>query len=187
MSKALLRRAEGKFKVADFKRADLVDRLYMYMIQPSTFEGVISFDEKDRLEKIKAAHALLLEFGSEYKVAGILRSRYPELKKHAGLAESLISDTKRLFGDIQGLNEQYERYIIKEKYYKVIEEAQAAEDFETVRKCLDSIAKLEGLNRPAEVAEEIPDLTIPPLVITTDPDVLKARNTENIEEAAANE
>lgn len=190
MSKALLRAGEAEFNHNDWKIADRVDRLYMYILWPTRFKPSITERELEYLKRLKTTYGLLVDYGSEVKVERFLRHQFRENSGELAYIKQLINDTKRLFGNFLEHNEDFERWALKERYMRVMDHAEADGDFETVRKCLDSIAKLEGLNRPQKVEETVKDLTMPPLIITTDPKALddkdeafKEELIQSIEEA----
>lgn len=156
----------------DWRRAekdkDRLDRIYMYMLQPDYFEPYISKYDKQYLGRLTEVHALFREYMSEYKVMKAM-IRLFDWVSVPNRCKPYIQDCQRLFGDFQKRSAEFDRMILRERYFKIAERAKAAEDFDTERKCLDSIMKLDGLDKHGVGEEDPQQITIPAITFTTDP------------------
>lgn len=174
MSKALLKKHSDIWTKLDYKKADTaVERCFLYMMRPQYFENVISQHDRDYLDRLKMTHALILEHGSHSTVSKIIADTFPGISGSMAKARQYIEDTRRLFGDLIEPRPEYDRMILKEKFMRIAELAEKAEDYDTQRKCFDSIMKLEGLDKHTpEMAPPPPPGEIPTITITSDPGAL---------------
>lgn len=180
MSRVLLRKI---FSRNDFLKATRVERMYMHMLQPS-FE--LSQEDADHLDLLRAAYLIIVKGKSRAETARLIKS----LTGAAGTSEyRIIAEAQQLFGNFEEVDKRVQRGILRDKLNRLLQIAEGDlsdfsdnedpedpevfvarnKDTEPARKIIETLMKLDRLDLDDE---EMPDTTIPELIITSNPKVL---------------
>jgi hypothetical protein len=156
------------------------------MIQPS-FE--LCQEDADHLDLLRAAYLIIVKGKSRAETARLIKS----LTGAAGTSEyRIIAEAQQLFGNFEEVDKRVQRGILRDKLNRLLQIAEGDlsdfsdnedpedpeffiarnKDTEPARKIIETLMKLDRLDLDDE---EIPDTTIPELIITSNPKVLNQR------------
>ena len=196
MSRVLLRKI---FSRNDFLKATRVERMYMHVLQPS-FK--LSLEDADHLDLLRAAYLIIVKGKSRAETARLIKS----LTGAAGTSEyRIMAEAQQLFGNFEEVDKRVQRGILRDKLMRLLEIAENEieenhkqvegegnsedgvaivlnSDTDRPRKIIETLMKLDRLDLDDE---EMPDTTIPELIITSNPKVLNQQ--VEVEEAELEE
>lgn len=180
MSRVLLRKI---FSRNDFLKATRVERMYMHMLQPSF---ILSQEDAEHLDLLRAAYLIIVKGKSRAETARLIKA----LTGAAGTSEyRIMAEAQQLFGNFEEVDKRVQRGILRDKLNRLLEIAEGdlsdlsdnedpdapevfvarTKDTEPARKIIETLIKLDRLDLDDE---EIPDTTIPELIITSNPQAL---------------
>ncbi len=183
MSRVLLRKI---FSRNDFLKATRVERMYMHMLQPSF---ILSPEDAEHLDLLRAAYLIIVKGKSRAETARLIKA----LTGAAGTSEyRIMAEAQQLFGNFEEVDKRVQRGILRDKLMRLLEIAEneieenakraqgedpdeegvsiiVNSDTDRPRKIIETLMKLDRLDLDDE---EIPDTTIPELIITSNPKAL---------------
>lgn len=165
----------------DWRKAkkDRLQRIYLYVMEPTVFGRCISKYDLEHLDRMQVALSLFQHYMSESKVEKALVKAIKSLRSVAEV-RPIIRDCKELFGDMMERDKDFDRMILRERLYKIAERAKDSEDYDTERKCIDSIMKLDGLDKHESV-DAVPELKLPKIVFSNNISALLESDAEEAE------
>ena len=163
------------------------------MIEPERFEGLLTFDDEERMDKLQKAY----------------QGCYKELRHSAAVkyiqnnvrgcetmykASKLLDDMQKLYGRFLDKNQRLKQSILVEKMHEDVELMRAmaktlydAEDYinaasilERANNIREKAAKIEGLDKIGYDFDP-EKFQLPEVVITTDPRALKGEDYDEAE------
>jgi len=164
----------------------------MYMMQPEDF--TISDQDERYLEDLTAVFHVMSQVMSDKKVVNILRkSIFKRRNLSLATVYRMITDTRDLFGNVVKRNREFDKTVIRDKYIalhdKLIRISMACQNdpkasikaIEQARLTLSNIVRLDGLDQQAAEGLTPDQLSLPTLIITSDPAALINGNIEEAE------
>lgn len=155
-------------------KGDKLDKYRAHLIEGAP----LSEEEHLMLSRYRRAMAMLLN-------GETLQSTVRALKSDVELSESqrytIVSDAKRLFGNVHEADKQGLRYLHYENYIRLAKKAEDAGDFKTAKLAWDSASKLESLFAKEDKTHGLDPMAFmkaTAIVFTTDPEVFKQQQRE---------
>jgi len=137
------KRRKQIFTIDDWKQADRIERLYIYLLQPDDFE--LSYEDEEYLDCLKQVWTILGKTMAKMKQVSRIVDMIGVTTR---TAFKYIDDAQALFGEILKTDAEVELAVMKERYYRLADKAEKDGDFDTARRCMDSaqniIEKLEA-------------------------------------------
>lgn len=187
-STGLVRRLEKQlYDHEAFKKADRMERIFIYLASGGEISPYqISQTEKNYLEKMRRAYALLFEHRSLREAIKIFRAEEGSTKGNEWTAPKIMHNAQLMFGHFEEVNRRVQRGMIRESLLlrlkaaeEMVETAKAdpentGRDFAALEKVvqgyLKQLADLDDLKTRDGGQER--DTTIPVIEFTNDPESL---------------
>lgn len=176
------------YSLADFQKADRLDRIRMHMIEPERFV----LNDQDEVYYLQLQEAWLL-VSNEVREAVAIRLIQDKVDgcETYYKANRVLRDVEALFAPFLSKNRTIQRARIIEKMYLFAEKAESKaiwtdeEGLEYVdqewlmlaQKFYREAAEMEGLNKIEESMLDADDIEIPEIEITSDPQAFLAMQT----------
>lgn len=169
------------YSLADFQKADRLDRIRMHMIEPERFD--LGDDDQKYFQALQEAWLLVCNETREVVAIRLIQEQVPGFDSWYR-SNKLLRDVETLFAPFLERNKAVQRARVVEKLYLMasIAERQAMvkdedtgeiygdkEWMEIAGKLLMDAAKLDGLDRDTTELINPDDVTIPEIEITSDP------------------
>ena len=144
---------------------------------------VLSDDEEKKVARYKAIFSMLIQHGSEIRVARLIEKLY---RLNYRQARNLINQTKDLFCDIQATNKEAMRVLQIERRRQMVREVMADKDLSAdqrhhLRHVIElRIEKIAGLEDKDAISfkDLLKQLQLPDVVITDNPAILDIQHEE---------
>ena len=176
MSSQLL--SKRVFSVKDWKKANRIERYYMYMMDPDRF--ALTDTEANHLNAIKRAFNLTHDKITRAEAITIIQDNIAFYEEWAK-ASKLFTDVQNLFGNLIKRNKEYQRTLLIEKLLKLADLAELEGNITEARRCLVAAGKFDHLDKPTEEAINPADYEIPEPLFTDDPKVLVVEDIDHEE------
>lgn len=132
----------------DWKKADQIDRLYMHLLEPERW--VLTPTDEEKLQRLRLVWKTVVKYNTpRQRLMPIIQAFQVSERE----AFRLIESAKELFLDLLDLDYDLELRIMYDRYQQIAAKCKAEEDWDGVRKSMDSAqAVLEKIraSRPAE-------------------------------------
>lgn len=183
-----------------FKEATRLDRIYMAMIEPERFEGLLSFEEQAYLDKLQLAyHGCFNELRHSAAIFYIQKNIRDCESMYK--ANRLLEDMQALYGRFLLKNKLLKQAIVVERMYEAAERMQeyakelyqpgrdedgnplpANKDLaiaveEKAMLMLEKAAKMDGLDK-LQTGFDPKEFQLPEVEVTSDPAVLREGKDE---------
>lgn len=157
------------FSEVDFKNADRIDRMYIYLLDKGRFE--LNLTDRTYLSILKRAYAILCEGKPRRETVKLIAYLEDEAETNV---YRIIRDAQNLYARFEDVDRRIQRGILREKLELLAQKAEEKDDLFQARLCYEALSRLDGLNR---VDDEKPKKTeLPKVVIfTNNPQALAAQ------------
>lgn len=159
----------------DFKNGSKLDRIMMAEMQPEKF--MLSDYEQRYLEDLREAYGLVSDELSEGVAVVKIRNLMIGYESYAAAAK-LLSDMQEYWRRFISKNKEYKQGMVAAKIYALAKKAEdiaeTVEELDLVTKMLERAAKLEGLDKIADLGINPDDIQIGDVIITSDIRALRA-------------
>lgn len=155
------------FTEDEFKAAEPLDRLYMYLMQPDDFW----LDQREglKLEALRSTWAIMCSKPSTWRRVKVIMEA---LHVSEGTARRYIHEAAQLFGDILKTDTDIELRILRDKYLSLAERAELSGEYDVARRCYDSAsAMMDKIEARTPVQKRV----FAAVVFTNDPKALTSR------------
>lgn len=190
------------YSLGDFRKADRIGRLRMYMIEPDRFD--LNNEDQNYYNDLNRAYQLVFE---ELQMSVAIRAIQGVIPGAESWhkANAILRDVYELFGPFLIKNKELRRAILVEKLYAMakIAESRAYGEYQdedgknhewadqewmlVAEKLYSQAAKIEGLDQHEQQMIDPDDIMIPAIEITSDPAAFIAAQAEEAEEAEDDE
>ena len=181
------------YSLADFQKANRLDRIRMHMLEPERF--VLSDDDGEYYRQLQHAYHMVFDELRESVAMKAIMENVPGANTWHR-ANKVLRDIYELFSPFLKKNKDLRRAIVLEKLYMLADVAQKRAVFtytdykgdqqegadrewmEMAERLLTQAAKIEGLDQPEKAAFDPEELLIPEIEITSDPAAFLASQME---------
>jgi hypothetical protein len=185
------------YSIEDFKKAPLLDRIRMYMIEPERFD--LNDRDYQYYRKLNQAFQIVFEEVAEGAAIKMIQMAV-EGCENLVIAKKVLADCFELFGPMIKKNKDMRRAILVEKMYELAAKAEKNAHFTTndengvpkhhfdaewmqiAANLYEKAGKFEGLDKHDVPILNPDDLEIPELIITPDPQVFIEAQSEPFDE-----
>ncbi|HRI58343.1 MAG TPA: hypothetical protein PK228_01425 [Saprospiraceae bacterium] len=180
------------YSLADFKKADRLDRIRMHMVEPERF--VLDDDAWQYAKDLESAWLLVSGETRESVSIRLIQNHVPGAESWYR-ANRMLRDIEQLYAPFLSRNRDMQRRRVVEKMYAMAEIAEkkafgtddegkewADKEWMVIaQKMYKDAAELEGLHTDNAPAIDPDDLVIPEIEITSDPQAFLEAQTEDLE------
>lgn len=182
------------YSLADFRKADRLDRIRMHMIEPHRF--VLNNDDQLYYDQLQEAWRLVSNEMQEGVAINLIQETIDGAESWFR-ANRMLRDIEELFAPFLDRNREMQKRKVIERMYLYAEKAHQkaiskAEDgteqieagwLELAQKFLKEAAQMEGLDGDNATTLNADDVFIPEIEVTSDPSAfLEAQNAEYTED-----
>jgi hypothetical protein len=185
------------YSIEDFKKAPLIDRIRMYMIEPERFD--LNDRDFQYYRKLNQAFQIVFEEVAEGAAIKMIQMAV-EGCENLVIAKKVLADCFELFGPMVKKNKDMRRAILVEKMYELAAKAEKNAHWsendengvpqmrfdkdwmEIAANLYEKAGKFEGLDKHDVPILNPDDLEIPELIITPDPQVFIEAQSEPFDE-----
>lgn len=173
------------FNQSEFSRSGKVDRIYMYIMQPSTYQ--LTPKEHQYYDLLKRAFIVVSEQSAHLNTAVKILMGLENCTREQ--AYKYISDMEDLFGRVRPINKDFERRLRYDQVSKQMEIALSHQNGDLALKCIDRLIKIGHLDQNDVDDFDPSKFEIPLPVYSDDPNdafeeagILEDDDAENFEE-----
>lgn len=186
------------YSLEDFLKADRINRIRMYMIEPEKF----CLDDADEryYRMLQQAYQLVFDELRQSVAIRVIQETIPEAESWY-MANRLLRDIYELFAPFVNKNKELRRAILVEKLYSLARVAEKnalvtytdengvetevanSEWMAIAERLYTQAGKFEGLDQHEAPMLDPDEIRIPEIEITADPQAFLAAQTEDSEEA----
>lgn len=156
----------------DIEKYDRLDQIKAHI-----YDGVeISPTQMQMLARYRACFTWMCENKSPTKA---IQEAEREFGVSYPQAAKIVRDTIKVFGDVQNYSKEGMRQVMFERFLRLAELAEKAEDFRAAEKAYDKACKVLDLYNADVKALDIDKLFVFNSLLSTDPDVLRQQEERN--------
>lgn len=175
MSKRLLRKKV--FELSDFQRANRIERLYIYLMEPDSFAlNDVDFKYLNLLKK--AFHIMSNEVSNVSAATLIYETLDIETESRVW---KIMDDVRQLFGNMIKRNKEFDRMVLQEKIANIAKKANEDKKMELELECYRTMMKLSGADVHSADNIDPTEIQLPDLIFTSDPAALYNPDIEDAE------
>lgn len=127
--------------------------------------------------QFESANSLRVQGYSKEQVVQILIETHQANSR--ATAYTIIRDAEDLFGDITKSNKDGLRHILTENFLAIYRKARKENDLKECNRALENVAKINGLYQEETTPIDWSKIIVPVPLFVSDPNVLKAQQTED--------
>lgn len=153
------------YSIEDFRSADRIDRLHMYLLYPDQFQ--LNKTDSEYLDLLRRVYAIIADELSDHNAFALIKSANPDLSDYR--LHKALRDVKRLWGDIVYRNKQFDRQVLRERLATLVDKASEAQDLTEERRAIQAIIRLDGLDQHDTQSIDPDDIELPDITFTDEP------------------
>jgi hypothetical protein len=172
-----------RFTVDDFKSADRIERIFIWMMEPEKF--ILNPRDEIYMDELKQAYIIMTEEMEEVRRMKKLKQLWPEHRPVQLM--KLMDDSESLFGRFRKMNKDFQDKLVRERLMGMLQDLievpkeNRTKDYYKTRIDLEKL--IMQLNEKIKEEEnKEADLGIPPVFFSADTKFLHAEKIDYEEE-----
>ena len=155
----------------DWEQADLLDKLYMHLLEPHRW--VLSFEQDEKLEQLRKVWAIMTNKPTQRERIRLIIDAVPVASEKT--VARLMKEAAHLFGDILKADTELELRLMYDRYLMLAQKAISDSDYEVARRCEDSARETLLM---IEARTPVQKKVYAAVLFTSNPAALRPRNTD---------